>query len=209
MTVGPFFLAFVDPTETTFGPEHERFDADVFSLSIDHQEGEFASLTVDIRNPRVGLLNAGRKQWAWLAWDGGETVGAVPLFFGRLVGIPQDLQGELVRLDFIARPADYVAQQAALGATLKVAPYYDRVFIDPSRFDDPDALLEARTALWHIGRVDHVVSISDILQGEDGTVSLGGEAMGVMMTDEDTAARVLGYTAKRNIRRAGNRPSWA
>lgn len=170
-----FHFAWVDPTETTFGPEHERFDCEIFGLSIDHSEGEFPSATIDIRNPRAGLLNAGRKQWAWIAWDDGDTAGALPLFFGRLVGIPQDLQAELVRLEFIARPADYVAQQAAVGAALKVAPFWDPVWITPDRIDDPDAVLEARTQLWHIDRVTHVVTVSDILQGEDGTIALGGE----------------------------------
>lgn len=175
MTAGPFFFAFVDPGETTFGPEHERFDAEIFSLEIDQQEGEFATATIDIRNPKVGLLNAGRKRWAWITWDSGDTPGVVPLFFGRLVAVPQDLQAELLRLEFIARPDDYAALQAALGETLKAAPYWDPVFITPDRIGDPDALLEGRPARWHIDRVTHGVTISDILQGEDGTVALGGD----------------------------------
>ncbi len=162
MTVGPFFFAWVDAGET-FGVEHERFDEAVFSLEISQQEGEFAAATVDVVNPKIGLLNAGRKRWAWLAWDSGDTPGVVPLFFGRLVGLPQDLQAEVVRLEFIARPADYAARQAALAPALKVAPWWDPVFIATDHLDDPDAWLEARAARWHIDRVTHAVSISDIL----------------------------------------------
>ena len=81
---GPFFLAWVEPTETTFGVEHHRSDVDVFALTVEQQEGEFPAATVDVRNPRVGLLNAGRKRWAWLSWDSRSTDGVVPLLFGQI-----------------------------------------------------------------------------------------------------------------------------
>ena len=168
-----WYFAWAEASETSFGAEHERFDEDVFSLSLSQQEGEFAALTVDLRNPRTGLLAAGRRRWAWLAWDGGDTAGTVPLFFGRLVGLPTELSGELVTLEFLARPADWTAAQAAVGETLKEAPWWDPVWLAAGREDDPAALLEARTAAWHVDPVTHAVTISDILQGEDGTLEFG------------------------------------
>ena len=56
--------------------------------------------------------------WAWLSWDSGADV--VPLFFGRLVGVPTDVNRELVTLAFTARPADFVDRKVAKAETLKV-----------------------------------------------------------------------------------------
>ena len=80
-----FFFAWVD-AGTAFDPgTHNREDEKVVRWRVEHLEGEFATLSIDIRNPRIGLLNAGRKLWAWLAWDNAGT--SVPLFFGRLVAL--------------------------------------------------------------------------------------------------------------------------
>jgi hypothetical protein len=62
--------------------------------------------------------------------------------------------------------------RAALADALRVLPHYDPIFIDEARREDPDVVLEARTALWHVDRVTHGVTISDILTGEDGVVEI-------------------------------------
>lgn len=162
-----FYFAWVDSTDTTFGPEHYRNDENVYSFKMEHSEGDFASLEIEIENPQIGLLAPSRKVWVWLSYNNGTTV--TPIFFGRLVGVPSDIQNKIVSLQFIARPADYVAQKAALAASLKVAPFYDPVWIEPESRDDPDVLLEARPELWHIDRTSHVVTTSNVLVGEDGT----------------------------------------
>lgn len=171
-----FYFAWVDASATAFTQAHAREDEAVVGFEVSHAEGDFPSATIDLRNPRVGLLNPGRKQWAWLSWDGdgASSAGAEALFFGRLVGVPSDIQENIVRLTFIGRPSDYDAQKRALAAALKVRPYYDPIWIAPERRDDPDVVLEARPQLWHINRLTHAVTVSDILAGEDGTVSFTG-----------------------------------
>jgi hypothetical protein len=163
-----FYFAWADATETTFGSQHQIEDEDVFSFRVEHAEGEFASLSVEIKNPRIGLLAPTRKTWAWLSWNNGIEV--IPLFFGRLVGVPSDLHQQIVTLQFTARPADYTVQKQVLADTLKVAPFWDPIWIDPDLRQDPDVVLEARSQLWHINRVTHEVTISDVLVGEDGIV---------------------------------------
>lgn len=171
---GPFYTAWVGPDETVFLPEHVREDESVYSFDLSQSEGDFALLRLEVRNPRVGLLGPGREQWMWFSWDrasfdgssGGPDV--VPLFFGRLVGIPSNLFQDLITLDFVARPVDYVDQKELLAAALRSLPHYEPAFLDTQRRLDPDVVLEARSALWHVGRTDHVVSISDIIEGEDG-----------------------------------------
>jgi hypothetical protein len=170
----PFYFAWVDPEETTFGPEHHREDEKIISINLTHPEGDFAAVEIDVRNPRVGLLAPGRKRWAWLAWKRG-TDDVVPLLFGRLLGIPQDIAKNIVRLIFLARPSDFEDQKIALAEGLKTLPHWDPVFIAESERNDPDRVLEARPALWHIDRLTHAVTTSSIVTGEDGTVTFGSD----------------------------------
>lgn len=170
-----FYFAWVDATDTTFNPATmNREDENVFSFTMAQEEGDFASLELVIKNPRVGFLNPGRKVWAWFSKsvDGG---GAVPIFFGRLLGIPTNIFDTLVTINLTARPLDFVAQKMALAETLKVSPYWDDLFINPDSWSDPDTVLEGRSAMWYIDPVTHVVSISDILVPEDGVVTFGKE----------------------------------
>ena len=162
-----FYFAWVDP-ETAFDPgTHNVIDEDIVRFSIQHTEGDCATLSIDIRNPRIGLLNAGRKVWAWLSYNAGSEV--IPLFFGRLIGIPTDILQEVVTLSFVAKPIDFQSQKIDLAETLKVRPFYDAVFIDPDKIDDPETVLEGYSALWSIDRVTHEVGVSDVVSGEDGT----------------------------------------
>lgn len=173
MPLGPFFFAWTDATETTFAPAHARVDETIFAFELSQEEGDFASLRLDVRNPRVGLLAPGRKTWGWFSWDrafnAGGPADVVPLFFGRLIGIPTNVFGEIVSLEFIARPADYVARKATAAAALRVLPWYDPVWIAADKRSDDDTVLEARAALWHCDRVTHAVTASSITAGEDGT----------------------------------------
>ncbi len=165
-----FYFAWVTSAAVAFNPlSHAVEDEDVFELSIEQLEGESAAATVTLRNPSVGLLSPGRKQWAWISCNIGA--GVVPLFLGRLVALPQDFGGLEVTLEFLAEPEDIGAAKAALAATLRTLPYYDPVWLTEEARADADAVLEARAADWHVNPVTHVVSISDCMTGEDGTLS--------------------------------------
>lgn len=151
-----------------WNPAYAVVDEDVLSFQIEHQEGQIPSLSIEVRNPKVGLLSPGRKVWAWLAYDNNGT--PEPLFFGRLVGIPTDLLGEAVTLQFTAKPYDYIRRKQTAAEPLKIRPYYDAVFIDAMKRDDPDTILEGYSRLWHVDRVTLEVSSSDVLIGEDGLI---------------------------------------
>lgn len=163
-----FYFAWVDETET-FGPEHVRRDEIIRSFSIQHDEGDAKKMTLEIKNPRTGLLAPARKRWAWASWLSPSGGSAVPIGLFMLVGVPTNLFAETCTLTFIAKPSDFNTRKRALAETLKVFPFYDEVFIAESRRDDPDAVLEAYSAMIHIDAVTHAVTISDDLEGEDGT----------------------------------------
>lgn len=171
-----FYFAWVAHGHTTFGVEHQVQDEDVIGCRITHNEALVPGCVLVIRNPRVGLLNEDRMQWAWVSHRKRDD-SVVPIFHGRIVTMPADLVGSLVTVEFTARPEDYEAQKAALAETLKVVPYWDKLFVDEDQLADPDIVLRARPALWHMGRTDRLLQISNILAGEDGSVVLDGGAV--------------------------------
>lgn len=170
---GPFYVALVDPDETTFGPEHQVNDLDFTSFSLTHAEGDKAGLSLDVKNPGAGLLTIGSKQWLWFSWFDGATLR--PLFFGRLLAFPNGMTGRKVTILFRADRADHAAQEAALADLLKVLPQYDPVFVDEQQRADLSTVLEGYSALWHYDRVTGQVTISDIINGEDGVEEFGAD----------------------------------
>jgi hypothetical protein len=202
-----FFFAWATADDTTFGGGFQVEDEDVFSFVLEHKEGEVPTLTVDIPNPRVGLLGAGRKTWCWFSWQDTEgqagAAGTVyPLFYGRLVGTPDNILGEDITLNFVGRPLNYRAEKQRVAETLKDFPYYDPLWIAVEKRDDPDTIIQARSAFWHVDRVTMNVNLSDALVGEDGTE--------VFTADEvpyDSVSMRIGQPPIRQVRVVGD-VSW-
>jgi hypothetical protein len=165
--VSTFYFAWASSGEG-FSGAHLREDELIFKFELKHEEGQFAELELEILNPYVGLLAPGRPLWAWFSWSDGS--GNYPLFYGRLVAVPDDLFEDVVKIKLVAKPPTYAAQRAALAESLKVLPFYDPVFVNESKEHDPDVALEGYSALWHVDRFAQGVTISDIIAGEDGTV---------------------------------------
>lgn len=167
----PFTFAWV-PEGTAFNPSTMNvLDEDIVSFEVKHDEGQVPTLNMVIRNPRIGLLNPGRNVWGWFAWDNNGTL--VPIFFGILVGVPNDLFLEKVSIQLVARSPQFVANKQRLAETMKTSPYYDALWIDAGKRDDPDTVLEGWSSFWHIDRTTLNITASDILTGEDGTVAFG------------------------------------
>jgi hypothetical protein len=156
---------------------HARVDEEILGFQIAQEEGGFATLDIDLKNPQIGLLATGRNLWCWLSWDqnwtpgGSATPSLLPLFNGRLVGVPALQAGEVVQLKFLARPDDYVEQKDSVNRDLAVLPYYDPIWL--ANNINPDTVLESYSALWHIDRTTLEVTASDVLVGEDGTITIG------------------------------------
>lgn len=176
---GPFYFAWVDPDQTVFDPYTMNvMDEDIFSFEMTHDEGQVPKLDMVIRNPREGLLAPGRRVWAWFAYQHSSGSGIIPIFFGVLVSIPTNMFAELINIQFNARSQDYIEQKQAVAETLKVAPYYDPIWLEEAHRDDPDALLEAWSKLYHVDPTTLEVSVSDVLEGEDDTVTFD-QTMGI------------------------------
>lgn len=167
-----FYFAWVAQTANTWSPTYARHDENVFNFELGCEEGQIPKLTIEVINPRIGPLAPGRLYWAWFSMspDGGVTL--VPLFFGRIVGLPQTILFNTVKYELIARSPTYIQQKQLVAESLKVAPNYDPIFLDVQKRDDPDAILEGWSSLYAVDRVTNAVSASDILIGEDGTISV-------------------------------------
>jgi hypothetical protein len=166
-----FYFAWVDDTDTVFGPEHYVEDEAIFSMELTHNEGDFPTVVLEILNPKVGLLSSSRKQWAWVSCitDSGEVK---PICFGRIVGVPSDIVENICSITLVCRPKDFITQKEELAASMKVLPYYDRAFIAYEKHHVADNVLEAYSSLWHCDRFSSTLTASDIISGEDGTVTL-------------------------------------
>jgi hypothetical protein len=169
-----FHFAWVDASQTSFSSAFTREDEQVLSFELAQEEGDFASLRLEVRNPRVGLLSINRKRWGWLSVSEGATL--TPLFFGRLIGLPEEMNEDVVTLSFIAKPLNYQVAKATVADTMRQSQYFDPLFIEHERRLEPDTVLEARPMVWHIDRVTHAVTASHVLTGEDGTLAFGDDA---------------------------------
>jgi hypothetical protein len=175
---GPFYLAYIDEDDAFNPNAHNVEDEQIHSFTLSQEEGEFATLEIELENPREGALAPGRQQWVFFSWDrawqqsGVWTPDIILLFKGRVLAVPSNIQDEIIQMTFIARPSDYQDQKASLAEMLKERPYWDPIWFDPDKLADPDNVLESRPALWHIDRTDNSVTISHILNGEDGTITL-------------------------------------
>jgi len=175
---GPYYFAWIDEPDpaalrngTAFNPAiHNRMDEYIFSYNRILNEGDKPRLQMVIRNPHIGLLNSSRKQWAWLAREINGVI--TPLFCGRLIASPKEIFKELMTVDLVAWPLDYNAQRQKLADEIKRTGPYSAVFIETTKRSDPDALLEAISGRYHVDPVTHVVTISDVLNGEDGNVDI-------------------------------------
>lgn len=167
---GPYYFALVGPG-ATFGVEHHRFDWRIISAVLNQEENGFATLDVVVPNPRKGLLNSEDEQWCFFARKEYDSETITCLFYGRIVGIPNSIAQNKMQVTFRAEPPDFSTALTTFADTLKVRPYYDKLWDDPGDWDDPDTVLLARTAHFHTDRVDHSISISDKFEGEDGTIN--------------------------------------
>lgn len=167
-----FYVAMVDESDNAFTTAMKREDLLVYDFNLSQSEGDFATLDLTIQNPRIGLLNSTRKQWLWFAAEH-PTLGTIPLFFGRIVALPEDLDEDYIKIQYVAKPSDYEDRKNALALSMCVAPYWDPIWFDSSKPFDPDNVLEFRPALWHIDPVTHNVTFTNIIEGEDGNISLG------------------------------------
>jgi len=169
----PFYLAYVADDTVAFDPvAHAVMDEYVFSWKRILSETDKPVLELEMRNPHIGVLNSSRQTWAWLSWLNPTSGLVEPVFLGRIVANPQNAVAEIITLSFVSWPTDYFARQQAVAETLKVAPFWDEVFVPVGKSDDPNTILEARSELWCVDPITLAVTAEDILDASNGNVNI-------------------------------------
>ncbi|MBN9413437.1 MAG: hypothetical protein J0H12_05900 [Candidatus Paracaedimonas acanthamoebae] len=144
---------------------HARQDEALFSFEIVGQEAKYPTACVQIINPKCGLLSPDRHQWAFISGDRGY--GVELLFRGRILSIPEQIEGETLKILLIAEPSHAKEILQDLTETLKEAPFWDPLFIQEDHVEDPVENLEARSALYCWSRTTPKVTLSDYFWGQE------------------------------------------
>ena len=166
------YFAAVDPLDVFDELIHSVEDEEVFFLKIDHSEGEFATLEVEIKNPSEGLLSSSRKERVFISIENGGT--PILIFSGRIIGSPTELTNETVRILYIAQPEDWDTVQDTFLDTLKVAPFFNQLYIPADRRNLAEEILAGRPELLHWNRSTNALSISNIIEGNS-FIDLAGD----------------------------------
>jgi hypothetical protein len=157
------YFAWVEKYEE-FDPDiHEREDESVFNLKIFQKEGELAIAEFSVLNPKTGLIGPSRRKCCYISYQ--DQHQSHVLFKGILIGMPIKMEGELVRLQFIAAAEDHPKQLQKLYQTLKIAPFFDDLFVDECNHDEPVEALEARPALYYFCRKTGDIRLSELFEG--------------------------------------------
>lgn len=168
--VGRFFFALVPEAQSApsnFDPvAHAGEDAQVFSLTIEEQEGQFATAEVeDLNTLALGetLLSPTRPPWVFVSVEikGSPTL----IFHGRLVAYPRGGEGKTLTLEFISEPADAEARRAAFLNGLEVLPFYEPLAARGTRADDAQEVLAAQPDVLHWNRRTGELTLSSIRPG--------------------------------------------
>mgnify|MGYP001576750891 CR=1 FL=1 len=96
-----YFFALIDemPAYAEFDEDiHAREDLKVFEFHRKLTEGDFPMLDLVVKNPFTGLLNI--PQWIFFSWYDSVLDEIVPLFLGRLVAVPSNLQDTTLTLTY-------------------------------------------------------------------------------------------------------------
>lgn len=166
MAIGRLFFAWAG-NEPFSESAHAVCDERVFKVAISEAEGEHARAEVEIRNPGVGLLSPARQQRCWISAEildsDGQATDVVPLFSGRVVGVPANFTASTVTVTFVGRPSGWAEAQADAVADLQVEPAWDPLLVAEADRDDPAAVLEGYPGLLQWDRVTGEVSYSPLI----------------------------------------------
>lgn len=174
VAIGTIYFAMVDEAAVWDELIHSVEDEQVFSLQIDHSEGQFATAEVEIENPSEGLLAPSRDKRVFISIENGGTPKL--LFSGRISGFPTDLSTETIRINYTAQPEDWEDIQDTFLQAEKIDPFYNELFIAPDRRNAPEEILAARPELLHWDRASNVLTLSNIIEGST-LLDIGGEFM--------------------------------
>lgn len=154
-----FFFTWTDPQHQLKLDEVTKTDLDVLDFSITQREGEIAlcQLTIPLKS------NLPQNQYAvlFVEIEGRRT----PLFRGRLMELPLQINDWQQRIELFAMPIDAQAQLDTIRGQIQQTSEWDELFVDEHLREDPVEVLESIPSLfcWH--PVTHQMVLSDLFKG--------------------------------------------
>lgn len=163
------YLAFIATHDVAFDPAvHAREDLVCLSGRVeDRRQGDVIVPSFSVTLPNEGLFLTRTERYAILSEKGPGDVAAVELARGRVLGMPADIGGRTVELEFVSLPPNEDAVLKAAADALRVgevaydpdadpsareaAELYDPVFF-PQADTNPASVLAARTQVWRWNR---------------------------------------------------------
>lgn len=155
------FVTWSQPSSST-SPIHD-LDLAILGVKIQQREGEIASAQLGI--PREAKIDP--EHWITLWHRPQNSPQAIPLFYGRCVGIPSVLDEYTKIIEYLAIPIDAQVQHNSLVQHLKEEGHVDERFICPNQRHNPAEYLEATPQLFCYHRVTHKVSLSNLYEGRE------------------------------------------
>ena len=167
---GPFYFAWCLAPEAFDAEVHNRMDELIFEFRLTLDEGQIPSLRLRMANRHIDVTNPTVPTYAWFSYDCGAPYGIIPLFFGRVVSVPDNIQNTQVEFVFINRAPDWMSQKTKVAWDYLGSDYVDPIWLEDNKRADPDALVEGIGKVWAIDPLTGTWSLSDMFNGEDGTI---------------------------------------
>lgn len=152
------FIALVSEEEVFNAAVHQRLDLDAHSLEISQSEEQVAIAKMTITNPRASLSSLAERR-VFISERGNL------LFDGRISLVPRGAVEATVGIEAVARPDDLDDQLAALVEAMKVAPYWDPLFVPTGSENDPSEILAGYSRVLAYSRTGGGVQAVDAMGG--------------------------------------------
>src|SRR5579863_4833561 len=153
-TIMKFNFAWISEDQEPSLEDLKRCEERIFQLRIWEEEGCLPQAQITIPRPQAGVLVGGGKRVALISAvpEGGK---AIPLFKGSVVNCPVEIDGETIRLHFMAQGPKRDQNLKKLMRQLHHDPVWDPLFIPEDKRQEADLvdLLEAKTTHLYWDRV--------------------------------------------------------
>ncbi|HUX80526.1 MAG TPA: hypothetical protein VMW10_12405 [Alphaproteobacteria bacterium] len=136
----------------------QKDDISIFDLEISQEENYFskARLIIDALSPLPPPGTEGI-----IRGENDEV-----FFQGSLVGSPLKIEEDLAEIELIARPKNFLEQNAVLQKESRIPPYWDDLWVRPGHINDFQEVQDVRTASLYCDRRTVELSHSDWFEGK-------------------------------------------
>ncbi|MCE2950681.1 MAG: hypothetical protein ACK5TR_07115 [Alphaproteobacteria bacterium] len=158
-----FYFYFLNDDEKETIHRKEPDPVNIFNIEIEGKEGQLPHLRLRVQNMGVGLNTLAKKRGC-LFYERQEREKEL-LFYGRLVSVAENPEGETVELLLVAESPTHDQDLQELTQSLQKSPLWDPLFVAKEHLNDPSEVLETRPEHFYWCRTTNKVSLSSLFWG--------------------------------------------